>query len=266
MTNSVPLISASTKNRLNAMSAQVPPVLMIVGGQPGNHNQVLDWFSAQAFDDRILAEALLLNSPTIEDVRQISNFVRTSSHIERVVRIAEVQAMKVEAQSALLKLLEEPTGKSRYLLSASGLSGVLQTIQSRATIVKLAPPSMDDFEQFAKAHSHEDVLAAYNASAGNVALFSSYLDGQVSNMASAKQIVSSTQYDRLKLVAGMIEDRETAVGTVLAIQSIYRYLVTAKPQNTRQYLMDLELCSRTVAGLRAYGNAKLLLDRLMIGL
>ena len=57
----------------------------------------------------------------------------------RVVLLENAQRMTVQAQNALLKSLEEPDGETRFLLTASGDTGLLSTVRSRCRVVRVPP-------------------------------------------------------------------------------------------------------------------------------
>lgn len=58
---------------------------------------------------------------------------------DRVVLLENAQRMTPQAQNALLKSLEEPDGSTRFLLTASGDTGLLPTVRSRCRVVRVPP-------------------------------------------------------------------------------------------------------------------------------
>ena len=74
------------------------------------------------------------------------------------------QEASPEAANALLKLLEEPPGTSRFILTASEPGRLLPTIRSRSVPLHLAPPTLEEVEAFligsASAEPDEAALAA----------------------------------------------------------------------------------------------------------
>ena len=55
----------------------------------------------------------------------------------RVVLLENAQRMTPQAQNALLKSLEEPDGSTRFILTASGETGLLSTVRSRCRVVRV---------------------------------------------------------------------------------------------------------------------------------
>lgn len=68
----------------------------------------------------------------IDDVRELIRKTNlTSQGGRRVIVIENIERMPIEAQNSFLKTLEEPPGKTIFLLTTSRLDQVLLTIQSR---------------------------------------------------------------------------------------------------------------------------------------
>ncbi|MCK5616553.1 DNA polymerase III subunit delta' [Candidatus Pacearchaeota archaeon] len=68
----------------------------------------------------------------IDDVRELVRKTNlTSQGKYRIVVIENIERMPTEAQNSFLKTLEEPSGKTIFLLTTSQLDQVLLTIQSR---------------------------------------------------------------------------------------------------------------------------------------
>lgn len=73
---------------------------------------------------------------------------------KRVVFIEDAQLMSLEAQNALLKLLEEPGRDTNFVLSVPSEKAVLATIASRAARLNVYPVSIAQAREFFK-YSHE---------------------------------------------------------------------------------------------------------------
>ena len=65
----------------------------------------------------------------------------------RVVLLENAQRMTPQAQNALLKSLEEPDGSTRFILTASGDSGLLPTVRSRCRVVRVPPWPLENVQR-----------------------------------------------------------------------------------------------------------------------
>ena len=85
----------------------------------------------------------------IEQVRKVTEFVNTTAQRghSKVVLLGPAEAMNVNASNALLKSLEEPSGKVTLLLYSHQPSGLLATIKSRCQQFPVYGP------EFSQAHT-----------------------------------------------------------------------------------------------------------------
>ena len=65
----------------------------------------------------------------------------------RVVLLENAQRMTPQAQNALLKSLEEPDESTRFLLTASGDTGLLPTVRSRCRVTRVPPWPLGEIER-----------------------------------------------------------------------------------------------------------------------
>ncbi len=83
---------------------------------------------------------------SVDDIRNISAFLRLTSGEGgwRVVIIDTADDMNINAANALLKILEEPPGKSLIMLVSNNPGRLLPTIRSRCQTLRLKPLSSDN--------------------------------------------------------------------------------------------------------------------------
>ena len=80
----------------------------------------------------------------IAEIRQLSSRLnlRAAESNTKVVLFLEADHMNPAAQNALLKTLEEPPGKTCFLLTGRRFRQFLPTIRSRVQRIQLAPPAL----------------------------------------------------------------------------------------------------------------------------
>jgi len=79
----------------------------------------------------------------VDQVRSCVEFVSKTSHFDhmKVVLVEEADRMNLNAANALLKSLEEPQGRTVFILVTSHLARLLATVRSRCQSVHVKPPS-----------------------------------------------------------------------------------------------------------------------------
>ena len=82
----------------------------------------------------------------VDQVRRCVEFDAKTSHFEvhKVIVVMAAESMNVNAANALLKNLEEPIGKTRFLLSCENVDSLLPTIRSRCQRVSTSLPSLHE--------------------------------------------------------------------------------------------------------------------------
>ncbi len=133
--------------------------------------------------------------------------------IRRVVIIRSAHLMTIEAQNALLKLLEEPPLDTVFIMTAVAGS-VLPTIYSRTQHITIKQPSskemMDYFLQ--KGYSSADISSALRYSGRRLGIISAILSNEnhplLSAVEESKQLLSTSLFHRLGQVDVWLKDKD----------------------------------------------------------
>ncbi len=88
----------------------------------------------------------------IEQIRQIADFVNKSAatNDDKFVIIDSACQMTNSASNALLKILEEPKAGNYLFLISHNSSKILPTILSRCYVLKIFPPTLEEFNEIAR--------------------------------------------------------------------------------------------------------------------
>lgn len=86
---------------------------------------------------------------TVDEIRSVRTAagVRPNESELRIFIICDGQNMTVQAQNALLKVLEEPPAGVRFIITCSNASRMLETIVSRAVLVRIGGFTAEDCAQ-----------------------------------------------------------------------------------------------------------------------
>ncbi len=85
----------------------------------------------------------------IDQIRGVKDFVYLKPALSKrkVVLIEPADAMNMQAQNALLKVLEEPPEDTHFLLVANKLQKILPTIKSRSFLLEVPPLSEEELKE-----------------------------------------------------------------------------------------------------------------------
>ncbi len=183
---------------------------------------------------------------TVRAVREEAYYTPNESD-RRVFVIENAEAMTVQAQNALLKILEEPPAAAAFLLITESLSSMIPTIQSRAAILRterFSAEALDGYltenEPKARALKESDpdayqaVLRLSDGSAGKaLTLLGSKKDGQeVKEAAAAEHVAellsSGTHPELLLYLNGAAATRDALIRLCELIALAMRDLVAIR--------------------------------------
>jgi DNA polymerase-3 subunit delta' len=110
----------------------------------------------------------------------------------KICVIPDAERMTDEAQNAFLKTLEEPPGKTIFLLTSSGSGDLLETIISRCQKVRLSKIGEEQIINYliaARGAARENAATAAALSGGSIGRALGMLDGEtLSNWQKARKI------------------------------------------------------------------------------
>lgn len=266
-----------------------PPPMLIISGPSGSGKQALVRQLANqllnADIDSYPYVRYIAATEGIKAVRQLQQFmalkVPGTAAVDRLAIIADSGRLGTEAQTALLKLTEEPPAGSIIILTTDQPEALLPTIRSRGQLLEIIKPSAAELEQYflaagyAPAAVHQALLAAGGwPGTAHVILDS---DGeQPFNVAlhNARAILQATTFERLAMVNGLSKQKELSLLTVQAISQLAMTAIrqaSSHPAAEAAKRIDkwqriLTIASQAEDRLLANGQTKLVLTAAMLGL
>ena len=159
-----------------------------------------------------------LNVDAVRGIRLAASVKANEAHC-KVYILADAQNMTVQAQNALLKVLEEPPKGVMFVLTCDNRSRLLETIVSRVTTIRLEPPPQETCVQalrtLSQGHTEDEYQMAAEAFEGNIgrAVASLHDAGFIKIIETAKQIttaaVRGSEYELLAALAVFESDKDS---------------------------------------------------------
>jgi DNA polymerase-3 subunit delta' len=177
---------------------------------------------------------------TVDQVRELSDFVNTSSHRNRakIILVHPAEAMNIAAANALLKTLEEPPAGVFIFLITHQIERLLPTIRSRCRKIAMPVPDFQTSEKWLKEQGVAQP-ALYLAQAGYTPLKALELDLQQSDrLAFLNRLAEPAKLDPVALAQTM-QNLETAVWMNWLVTWIYD-IALAKRVGSLRYNIDFK--------------------------
>lgn len=214
---------------------------------------------------------------TIDEIRSLNDFlvlkVPVKKDINRVVIIDNAQLMRLEAQNALLKNLEEPPTGTVFILTFEASRLLLPTITSRLATIKVDKPGKDQLIDYYKqlGYSDSDINQAYLIADGLPELMDQLLTDKDSSInqavVEARKLLSSTTFERLSTVNDLAKDKNELKNVLFIIKQMSKIgLMSKDPKSSKRWQKVLSSTLNSEDKLRANTQVKLLLTDYILSL
>lgn len=249
------------------MSDQLAHAVIVSGADENSYEKYLRDITTEA-DEIIRIEEHPNQSKTssgiyIEDVRNLQTTVRTAKRgIRTIIILNDAAKLTVQAQNALLKLLEEPRKGLHFVLLTSSPAKLLQTVRSRCQTVTLKTTTDS-------VTLPDDMKARILFMAGEspseqqrLASDPKYFQHRSKLFALAKEFIGGDPYIRLTIVKQVGDKRDVALEFIEVILRMYNALITRNftPRLRDEATLFLDIDQ----SIRANANSKLQLLRVVV--
>ncbi|HSX18078.1 MAG TPA: AAA family ATPase [Candidatus Saccharimonadales bacterium] len=219
---------------------------------------------------------------SIDTIREVIRFLRLKAlgngGIRRVVIIENAQHLSIEAQNALLKILEEPNDDTVFILTAPNEQSLLPTIVSRCQTIQVYPISLAQAINYYKAKFNQKVIeSTWQLSQGNSALMDALLNDDQNHplkqaIDEAKKFLRQSKYERLLYLDKISKNKESTALFLEALNKVlaalhHTYLAKNRQQSLAQMLLsDRKLVRQSADAIDGNGNLKLISLELLLNL
>lgn len=285
------LLHPQSQARLQAY-LNSPPHAVLVSGAAGSGKGAVARYLAchmlgmpaglSALSDKCLVITPVKQAISIDAVRSLKMFsklrVPGNRPIRRVVVVEDADSLTIEAQNALLKLLEEPPVDMAIILTASNPATLLPTVRSRTQHLGLVNPTKQQvftyFQQ--QGHQKETLERVYQLADGRVGLMAALLGHDASHplktgLDEAKQLLASSVFERLLRVDELSKQPEKVMAMAQAMSRIaaVSLRLAAEREDAKQlaaWQRRLKLLRQARVNLGRHANPRLVLTHLLLNL
>ncbi len=280
------ILNTHTRNLLTAFVKKPSHALLLIGpsgiGKDTVTNELIGLLLNDASEAYRMAYVKTIQSVDgkqigIDDIRSIEKFLQLrapkSGNVNRIIIIRDSNLMTIQAQNALLKTLESPPLGTLLILTSSSFQALLPTIQSRSQQIYVERPDLDNLRKhfITQGFKNEDIDRALSISGGLPGLSTNIISGTdhplLPAIDYAKQILSSTSFDRLTIIDELQGKKELTMNVLFILQQMAHYqLSIAKTSSQKRWATILTASYSASELLRQNVLPKLVLTDLMLGL
>jgi DNA polymerase-3 subunit delta' len=201
---------------------------------------------------------------SVKQIRELYSQTGTKQNVRQIVIIDDADKMSRGAQSAFLKLLEEPNSHIHFILTTHTPQSLLKTIHSRLQETVIAPITAEQTNTLlgtlgvtepAKTAQLRYIAAGLPAELTRLATDDEYFAVRAGVMADARTLLQGTTYAKLLIAQKYHSQREGALQLIDSALLMARRSLSDKPQHGLVVQLDKLLKAR--AAVAANGNIRL---------
>lgn len=234
-----------TEKRLSRLRADLPASLILCGEEGIGlastarflaNKRLVAWLEPLGQND---IPNRLTGTIGIGKIRELYDLTRGVSSEQRVVVVDDADRLSRSAQAAFLKLAEEPSPSTRFILTTHHPELLSETLRSRFQVERLRPLTDKQVADLFAAlgvrepSTKEKIMFLANglpAEITRLALDSDYLARRSRFMNDARAMLTAPTYDRLITLNGYQNDHEGSLNLIDAMLVILRRSLSAKAQ------------------------------------
>ncbi|MBQ4100640.1 MAG: hypothetical protein IJC83_03745 [Oscillospiraceae bacterium] len=205
--------------------------------------------------DIIIYEGTGARSFHIDVIREIieDSYKAPRKYDKKIYLLLNCESLTVQAQNALLKMLEEPPTSAVFILTCENEESLIETVRSRVAIINLAPVSDDLVKtaimKISPEKTEEEYKLAVLKSMGNIGTALKFLDDE-----NYKELldVAKSAIDKLSLknelefllcFAKTEKSKEHFVVVLCEMQNIFRDILALKSGTSNVLISGVDVSS-----------------------
>ncbi|MFZ3009598.1 MAG: AAA family ATPase [Candidatus Microsaccharimonas sp.] len=209
-------------------------------------------------------------SISIEMIRRLYEWTKTTELKHRVIIINYAEKMGIPAQNAFLKLLEEPSVNTHFILVANDPSKLLPTIHSRAQTFELRSITAEQSEKIlddnnvTSVQKRAQLLFMASGLPGELTHLitdDEYFEIRAGIVRSARQYLQGSAYDRMKIAQAYKDNRNNAL---LLLADVLKLLKQNIESGKTELIPKINEVLKVYDRIEANGNIRLQLASVMV--
>lgn len=233
-------LNRSNKKEIESFIEQPTQAILFIAPEKFGANRVADEVASKLSSHPVVLKPSKgsgnMLSISVDDIRWLYSITLHKSETKNIVVIHSAETMTRQAQNAFLKLLEEPTIQTHFIISCENISNVLPTVISRTRRVALSRISRKASASMLEKISipdknKEQILFLASGLPEEIYRLSSdteYFNQRMLYVKDAMLLLTGNGYDRARLVHKYKEDRPAAIQMIDDCLSIIRNTIKSQ--------------------------------------
>jgi DNA polymerase III delta prime subunit len=238
-------VHPTARHTLDTLSQDLPQSVLLSGPRGVGLLTVATWLASTHLADIIRPRDSKehINSQngsiSVEMIRKLYSQTRTKHTSRHIIIIDDAERMSHGAQSAFLKLLEEPNSHIHFILTSHYPQKLLPTIHSRVQHTTVQPLDRQASANFIDALGVTDttkrsqlryIADGLPAELIRLAGDEAYFKARAEIIGDARDFLQADTYKKMLIIQKYRSNRDKALELVMSAMQLLRYSINAHPQ------------------------------------
>ena len=267
------VLHPSTEMKVKAACRQLPHALLLSGTRGVGLHIVAQHIAKNTQIESNVTTVLPDEKGTIsiDAIRNLYTQTRTKQQNQQIIIVDDADSMGREAQNSFLKLLEEPSSNTTFILTTHSPSKLLPTIHSRVQEIAVQPITKKQTEEYLteleinneKIRTQIKFIApGLPAEIYRLHSDGEYFEAQAETARNAKKLLSADAYEKFLIIQQYSSDRQKTLELLRHAMHIIKYSLSQKASAGLASQLDRLL--ETEKAIQENANAKIQLLKLVI--
>lgn len=272
----IPLHS-STEQALSTLSRDLPQAILISGAKGVGITVVAKTVAgaslAAVVEPTNTKDAIDYDTGTIsvDAIRQLYERTRAVSAKQQVYILNGADRLSLGAQAAFLKLLEEPTANTHFILTSHSPQSILPTIHSRTQNIHVQPITITQTNAYIDSFGITDerkraqlsfIAGGLPEELARLVADTDYFNERAETITDSRTFLSGTTFERLLIIQKYQQNRQKALRLLESAIRVTRHSLRQNPQSN--LISILERLAQVEENIMANGNVRLQLTAFVV--
>lgn len=265
-----PLFHPETEQYLTAFKADLPHAVLLKGAKGSGTATAARHLADEQFSTVLTPLTVKgevdveVGTISVEMIRDLYNQTRTKNRKRRIVLIDGADRMSRGAQSAFLKLLEEPNQGTHFILLSHTPEKLLPTIHSRVQSLTIRPITQQQTEALIASLSITDphmqrqldyLARGLPAEIVRLSRDTDYFKSRAEAMSATRTLLTGTPYEKITLIHTYYKDKAKSLELLESALTVTERSLSARPQQA--LIRQLDQILKVKESIEANANIRL---------
>lgn len=250
------ILNGRSKQEIESYIKSPTQALLIHAPHKFGANEVANEIAHKIIEKPLIIEPAISDNAAgsigVDDIRWLYDVASRKTDKKNVIVIQSAETMTKQAQNAFLKILEEPSNNTHFILSCEDTSSLLSTLLSRVQSIHISRISRDESKKLVTLYDNpernkEQILFLAEGLPREIIILSTdnnYFESRMISVKDAMTLLSGSSYQKTLLIHKYKENRKAAIQMIDDCLTILKNTIKSQEKQGAINKLDILIAAR----------------------